>query len=146
MVDKVSAPFDDKPQVAAVVHRMLIRLTEANAINYLDELPALARAQGGGTKAGELKSSFGFGLKDAMQELTQSPARNLLAAVGSVTSPVQLFIALMQMNFSFHMHSQEQRKDGMMLKMTQETVTTAHAFSYDLRKTESKTITMTPAP
>ena len=34
----------------------------------------------------------------------------------------------------------------MLINMTQDTVTEAHAFSYDLRKTENKSITVTPAP
>src|SRR5437899_2305874 len=51
---------------------MLVRLTEANAFNYLDELSELARAPGSGATAGEVKSGSGFGLKDALEVVAQS--------------------------------------------------------------------------
>ena len=145
-VDKETADFDDKPQVAAVLHRMLGRLSEANAFNYLETLPELARAPDGGAKAGEAKFSFGFGYKDVLKVAAHSPGKKLLSAVGSAMTPMQLYTALSEMEFTFHMKTSTQHKDDMLIKMTQNTVTKAHAFSYDLRKTENKSITVTPAP
>jgi hypothetical protein len=146
MVDRETADFDDKPHVVAVLHRMLVRLAEANAFNYLEGLPELARAPDDGAEAGEAKSSFGFGYKDVLKVAAQSPGKKLLSAVGSAMTPMQFYTALSEMEFKFHMKTSTQHKDDMLIKMTQETVTEAHAFSYDLRKTENKSITVTPPP
>lgn len=76
----------------------------------------------------------------------QSPGKKLLSAVGSAMTPMQLYTALSEMHFTFHMKTSTQHKDDMLIKMTQNTVTTAHAFSYHLRKTQNKSIKVTPAP
>lgn len=59
--EALTAPFKDKPQVLAVLQQMMARLTEADAvraaIDYLDEVPQLARAQGTGMKPGEVRRS-----------------------------------------------------------------------------------------
>lgn len=60
-VEKVTAPFKDKPQVLAALQKLMARLTEADAVqaasDYLDELPDLAKAQGTGMKQGEVRRS-----------------------------------------------------------------------------------------
>jgi hypothetical protein len=149
-VDKETADFDDRAQVVAVLHRMLARLAEGgsgrNAFNYLEALPELARAPDDGTKAGEAQLSFGFGYKDVLQVAAHSPGKKLLSAIGSTMTPMQLYTALSEMEFKFHMKTSTQHKDDMLIQMTQNTVTEAHAFSYDLRKTENRSIKVTPAP
>ena len=56
MVDGMMAPFKDKPQVAAVMNQMMSRMIEVDATEaatvYLEELPALARAQSDRHEAG----------------------------------------------------------------------------------------------
>ena len=147
---KEIAGFDDTPQVVAVLHRMLGGLpvggSSRNAFNYLEALPELARVPDDGAKAGEAKFSFGFGYKDVLKVAAHSPGRNLLSAIGSTMTPMQFFTALSEMEFKFHMHTSTQHKDDMLINMTQSTETKAHAFSYDLSKTENKSIKVTRAP
>jgi hypothetical protein len=149
-VDKETTDLVDKPQVVAVLHRMLVRVADANAVNYLDALPELARAPDDGAKAGEVKLDSGFGLglglKDVLKVAAQSPGKKLLSAIGSAMTPMQLYTALSEMEFSFHMHSQTTNKDEVLITMTQNTETKAHAFSYDLQRTENKSIIVTPVP
>jgi hypothetical protein len=61
MVDTMLTPFKDKPQVVAVMNQLMAKLIEVDATQaataYLEEMPVLARAQGTGMKAGEIKRS-----------------------------------------------------------------------------------------
>jgi len=61
MLDTMLAPFKDKPQVAAVMNQMMSRMIDVDATEaatvYLEELPALARAQGTGMKPGDVRHS-----------------------------------------------------------------------------------------
>lgn len=184
VVDKVTAPFQDKPQVLALLHQMMARLIEVDAVtaatDYLDELPELARAQGTGMKAGDIKrssaetenplgggpikSNSSFELKEAdaasgrrvyvnttaydpaaMKEFTQSLGKKLLAGGGGVT-PAQVDDLMKQMQLSLDERTTFEVEDGMTRKMTQTSVMTARALGHHLQKTESKTVTMTPAP
>ena len=135
--------------------RLLVRVADASAVNYLDALPELARTPDEGAKAGEVRDGgvkldsgfgLGLGLKDVLKVAAQSPGKKLLSAVGSTMTPMQFFSAVMEMEFTFHMHSQTTHKDEMLIKMTQNTETKAHAFGYALQRTESKSITVTPVP
>ncbi|MEO6842975.1 MAG: hypothetical protein ABI192_19695 [Bradyrhizobium sp.] len=88
MLDTMMAPFKDKPQLVAVLTRMVNRLVEVDANGaaafYLEELPALAKAQNTGMKPGEVKQSTtmadnplggGVALKsNAAFELTEADA------------------------------------------------------------------------
>lgn len=61
LLDTMLAPFKDKPQVAAVMNQMMSRMIDVDATEaatvYLEELPALARAQGTGMKPGDVRHS-----------------------------------------------------------------------------------------
>ena len=61
LVGSMLTPFKDKPQVAAVLNQIMSKLIEVDATQaataYLEEMPVLARAQGTGMKAGEIKRS-----------------------------------------------------------------------------------------
>jgi hypothetical protein len=61
MASTLTAPFQDKPQVVAVLNQMMARLIEVDASHaaeaYIDDVPALARAQNTGMKLGEIKRS-----------------------------------------------------------------------------------------
>jgi hypothetical protein len=61
MVGGMLAPFQDKPQVAAVLSQMMSRMIDVDATQaasvYLEELPMLARAQNTGMKSGETRHS-----------------------------------------------------------------------------------------
>ena len=85
MVDGMMAPFKDKPQVADVMKQMLSRMIEVDATEaatiYLEELPALARAQATGMKPGEVRHStdsaqnpLGGGLLKSNSALTLTQA------------------------------------------------------------------------
>jgi hypothetical protein len=155
-VDKAAAPASEKLQVVTVLHRMLGRLTEADAgviaINYLDVLPQLAKAQATSAQAGEVKhvvAETASGDADAMKAFTPSPGLVLLAAIGNVVTPAQSASILMQlaeMEFKFCKKSSVTYKDDMTLKMSEETEIRTHAFGYNRRKIESRAITLTQAP
>ena len=55
----LTAPFQDKPQVLAVINQMISGLIEVDASKaaaaYIDDLPALAKAQNTGMKPGEIR-------------------------------------------------------------------------------------------
>jgi hypothetical protein len=59
MVDSLTAPFQDKPQVVAVLKQMVNGLIEVDADHaaeaYIEELPAFARGQNTGMKRGDVK-------------------------------------------------------------------------------------------
>ena len=61
MVGTMLAPFQDKPQVAALLNQMMSKMIEVDATQaasvYLEELPALARAQNTGMTPGEIRHS-----------------------------------------------------------------------------------------
>jgi hypothetical protein len=61
MKDGLFEPFRDKPQVLAMLNQMMSGLIDVDAsqaaASYIDELPALARAQGTGMKPGEVRRS-----------------------------------------------------------------------------------------
>jgi hypothetical protein len=61
MVGSMMAPFQDKPQVAAVLNQLMSKMIEVDATQaatvYLEELPMLARAQNTGMKPGEIRRS-----------------------------------------------------------------------------------------
>jgi hypothetical protein len=155
-VDKAATPASEKLQVVTVLHRMLGRLTEADAgmiaINYLDVLPQLAKAQATSAQAGEVKpivAETASGDADAIKEFTPSPGLVLLAAIVNVVTPAQASSVLMQlaeMEFKFCKKSSVTYKDDMTRKMSEETIIATHAFGYNRRKTESRTITLTQAP
>jgi hypothetical protein len=155
-VDKAAVPSDEKLQVVTVLHRMLGRLTESDsgiiAINYLDALPELAKAQATGAQAGEVKRTVADTVShhvDAMMETKPSAGLVFLAAIGNVVTPAQTASILMQlaeMEFKFCKKSSVSYKDDMTLKMSDETEIRTHAFGYNRRKTESRAITLTQAP
>jgi hypothetical protein len=155
-VGKAAAPASEKLQVVTVLHRMLGRLTEADAgiiaINYLDTLPELAKAQVAGAQAGEVKRTVADTVSnhaDAMKESAPSAGLVLLAALGNVVTPAQASSVLMQlaeMEFKFCKKSSVTYKDDMTLKASNETEIRTHAFGYNRRKVESTAITLTQAP
>lgn len=152
-VDKAAAPASEKLQVVTVLHRMLGRLTESDAgviaINYLDVLPELARAQTAGAQAGEIKRTVADTVSNHADAIKPSAGLVLLAAIGNVVTPAQTASILMQlaeMEFKFCKKSSVSYKDDMTLKASGETVMKTHAFGYDRRKTESWAITLTQAP
>ena len=155
-VDKAAVPAGEKLQVVTVLHRMLGRLTEADAgviaVNYLDALPELARAQTAGAEAGEVNRTVADTVSnhaDAIMETKPSAGLVLLAAIGNVVTPAQTASILMQlaeMEFKFCKKSSVSYKDDMTLKASNETEIRTHAFGYDRRKTESWTITLTQVP
>lgn len=155
-VDKTAAPSSEKLQVVTVLHRMLGRLTESDsgiiAINYLDVLPELAKAQATGAQAGEAKRSVADTVSnhaDAMKQSAPSAGLVLFAAIGNAVTPVQAASILMQlaeMEFTFHKKSSVSHKDDMTLKASSETEIKTHVFGYDRRKTESWAITLTQVP
>jgi hypothetical protein len=61
MVDSLTAPFQDKPQVVAVLKQMVNGLIEVDADQaagaYVEEMPTLAKAQNTGMKPGEVRRS-----------------------------------------------------------------------------------------
>lgn len=61
MKDGMFEPFKDKPQVIAVLNQMMSGLIDVDAsqaaTTYIDELPALAKAQATGMKPGEVRRS-----------------------------------------------------------------------------------------
>jgi hypothetical protein len=61
MVDTMMAPFEDKPQLAAVLNQMMNKMIDVDAGQaasvYLEELPMLARAQNTGMKPGDVRHS-----------------------------------------------------------------------------------------
>jgi hypothetical protein len=61
VVGTLTAPFQDKPQVVAILNQMMARFLEADASQaaetYIDDLPALAKAQNTGMKLGEVRRS-----------------------------------------------------------------------------------------
>lgn len=152
-VDKAAASASEKLQVVTVLHRMLGRLTEADAgiiaINYLDALPELAKAQVAVAQAGEVKRSVADTVSShavAMKESAPSAGLVLLAAIGNAVTPAQVSSILMQlaeMEFKFRKHSSVSYKDGMTLKASEETEIRTHAFGYNRRKMESRTIILT---
>ncbi len=155
-VDKAAAPSSDKLQVVTVLHRMLGRLTEADAgiiaINYLDALPELAKAQAIGAQDGEVKRTVADTVSnhaDAMMQTRPSAGLVLLAAIGNAVTPAQTASILMQlaeMEFKFCKHSSVTYKDDMTLKMSDETEIKTHAFGYDRRKMESRSIILMQVP
>lgn len=155
-VDKAAVPVSEKLQVVTVLHRLLGRLTEADAgviaINYLDALPELARAQTAGAEAGEVRRTVADTVSnhtDALKDAKPSAGLVLLAAIGNAVTPVQTASILMQlaeMEFTFHKKSSVSYKDDMTLKASNETEIRTHAFGYNRRKTESWTITLTQVP
>jgi hypothetical protein len=154
-VDKTAAPASEKLQVVTVLHRMLGRLTESDAgiiaIDYLDALPELAKAQTG-AQAGEVKRTVADAVSNHADALTQtkpSAGLVLLAAIGNAVTPAQTASILMQlaeMEFKFRKHSSVSYKDDMTLKKSDETEIATHAFGYNRRKTESRAITLTQVP
>jgi hypothetical protein len=154
-VDKAAAPSGEKLQVVTVLHRMLGRLTESDsgiiAINYLDALPELAKAQTGG-QTGEVKRTVADTVSnhaDALTETKPSAGLVLLAAIGNAVTPAQTASILMQlaeMEFTFCKKSSVSYKDDMTLKMSDETEIKTHAFGYDRRKKESRSIILTQVP
>jgi hypothetical protein len=61
MKDGMFEPFKDKPQVIAILNKMMSGLIDVDAsqaaTTYIDELPALAKAQATGMKPGEVRRS-----------------------------------------------------------------------------------------
>lgn len=59
MLDNLTAPFKDKPQLQAVLKQMVTGLIEVDASHaasaYIEELPAFAQAQNTGMKRGEVR-------------------------------------------------------------------------------------------
>jgi hypothetical protein len=59
MKDGMFEPFKDKPQLVALLNQMMTGLIEVDASQaasaYIDELPALANAQGTGMKLGDIR-------------------------------------------------------------------------------------------
>jgi hypothetical protein len=155
-VNKTEASASEKLQVVTVLHRMLGRLTEADsgiiAINYLDALPELAKAQVTDAQAGEVNRTVADTVSnhaDAMMAAKPSAGLVLLAAIGNVVTPAQTASILMQlaeMEFKFCKKSSVSYKDDMTLKASSETEIRTHAFGYDRRKTESWAITLTQMP
>ncbi len=61
MVDSLTAPFQDKPQVVAVLKQMVNGLIEVDADQaagaYVEEMPRFAKAQNTGMKQGDIRRS-----------------------------------------------------------------------------------------
>jgi hypothetical protein len=61
MVGTLTAPYQDKPQIVAVLNQMMAGLIEVDASKaaeaYIDDVPALAKAQNTGMKLGDIKRS-----------------------------------------------------------------------------------------
>src|SRR5262249_1914002 len=88
---KATAPSSEKLLAATGLHRMLGRLTEADsgiiAINYLDALPELAKAQATDAQASEVKrivADIPSSDSDVMRQPAPSAGLVLLAALGNV--------------------------------------------------------------
>ena len=114
---------------------------------------------------GAIRSNAGFELKEAdaatgrrvfvntttydpaaIKELTQSLGKKLMATGGSSVTPAQIDNILKQMELSLDERSIFEVENGMTRKLTEKSVMTVRALGHNLQKTETKTITVAPAP
>ena len=186
MMSTMTAPFADKPKVAALVRQMVSGLIEVDAEHaaaaYIEELPVLAKAQNTGMKPGEvrrstrttknplggdggLKTSDTFELTEAdsatgrrvfvdvtsydvasMKEFMQSVTGKLMAAAGSRASPEQIDRLVKAIVLTLDKRTTFEVDDGMTRKISGKSVTTVRALGHNLQRTETNTITVTPAP
>jgi hypothetical protein len=185
MKEGMFEPFKDKPQLVALLNQMMTGLIEVDASQaasaYIDELPALAKAQGTGMKLGDIRRSTkssenplgGGALKsnavfeliaadaktgkltfvnttsydvDSLKDFMQSMTKKLLAAAGDGAKPAQIDSLIKSMKLSLDERTVFEVEDGMTRKLSEKSVTTAGAMGQTLSKTETRTITVTPAP
>lgn len=186
MLGTMMEPFHDKPQLVAVLAQMVNGLIEVDAnqaaATYMEELPALAKAQNTGMKPGEVRRSTktvdnplggAAGLKlnatfeltedDAatgklvfvqtssydeasMKELMQSVTNKLLAATGDPAQTERIAKLVKEMVLTQDERTTFEVEEGMTRKIAKKSVTVAHLLGHSLTKTETKTVTVTPAP
>jgi hypothetical protein len=82
----------------------------------------------------------------SLKEMTQALMRKLAAASGDPSKAGQVETVVKSMVLSLDEHTTFEVEDGMTRKVSEKTVTLASAMGNKVSKTETKTITVSPAP
>jgi hypothetical protein len=83
---------------------------------------------------------------ESMKDFMQSFAKRLFAAAGDSLKPGQIDTLIKSMQLSLDERTVFEVEDGMTRKISEKSVTVASAMGHTLSKTETRTITVTPAP
>jgi hypothetical protein len=83
---------------------------------------------------------------ESMKDFMQSFAKKLFAAAGDSAKPEQVETMINLMKLSLDERAVFEVEDGMTRKISEKSVTTSGAVGHTLSKTETRTITVTPAP
>jgi hypothetical protein len=83
---------------------------------------------------------------ESMKDFMQSFAKKLFAAAGDSAKPEQVESLINLMKLSLDERAVFEVEDGMTRKISEKSVTTSGAVGHTLSKTETRTITVTPAP
>jgi hypothetical protein len=83
---------------------------------------------------------------ESIKDFLQSFAKKLLAAAGDGVKPEQIDNLINSMKLSLDERAVFEVEGGMTRKINERSVTTASAMGHTLSKTETRTVTVTPAP
>ena len=82
----------------------------------------------------------------SMTEFTLSLMKKLMTASGDTTTPAQIDSMAKSIKLSLDERAVFEVEDGMTRKFSEKSVTVAEAMGHSLSRTETRTITVTPAP
>jgi hypothetical protein len=182
---RMTAQFEDKPQLRAALNKMASGLIEVDAGRaasvYMEDLPTLAKAQNTGMQPGEirrtskvadnplaaglLKSNDTFEMTGAdeatgrlkyvntssydaasVKDFLQSIIKRLSGGRADGSTPEQVASLINTMVFALDQRTEFEVEDGMTRKISRKTVVVVHALGQNISKTETRTVTVTPAP